>query len=94
MAKIAIGDMPCEGPKCKSHERGQRVVVFRNDKGTLSYSCDWCGRSPYTRAGQDQNREWLEAVGTGSSSEPVPAVAPVVAAVPAVPSKKKSDTFF
>lgn len=62
MPKLKLGTMPCEGQNCQSHAKGQKVVVFRNEKNTLNYSCDWCGRSPYAREGTGQHAEWMEAI--------------------------------
>jgi hypothetical protein len=62
MAKVRAGIMACEGQRCESHDHNAPVVVFKNEKGTLSYSCDWCGRAPYARAGTGQHAEWQEAM--------------------------------
>lgn len=59
MAKNKIGTMPCEGQRCPSHERAIPAVIFVNERDTLSYQCDWCGRSPYAKAGTGQHAEWL-----------------------------------
>lgn len=59
-SKRKIGSMPCEGSRCPSHDRKIPVVVFENKHGTLSYSCDWCGRAPYAKTGTGQHEEWRE----------------------------------
>lgn len=83
MAKARAGVMPCEGQRCESHEVGAPVVVFSNEKGTLSYSCDWCGRSPYARPGTGQHSEWMEEM--SKRSPKVAAVAAVEAEAVPVP---------
>lgn len=77
MGKVRKGLMPCEGQRCESHDHNAPVVVFENERGTLSYSCDFCGRAPYARAGTGQHAEWLEEM---ARRAPVPAAAPVVPA--------------
>lgn len=62
MAKTEKGIMKCEGQTCRSHEHNAPVVVFENEKGTLSYSCHFCGRAPYARTGTGQHAEWIEAM--------------------------------
>jgi hypothetical protein len=62
MAKVRAGIMACEGQRCESHDHNAPVVVFKNEKGTLAYSCDWCGRAPYARPGTGQHEEWTEAM--------------------------------
>lgn len=75
MAKTRFGVMVCEGQECESHDRGAPVVVFKNEHETLSYSCDWCGRSPYARPGTGQYKEWeraMQRMGGPVASEPAP----------------------
>jgi hypothetical protein len=38
------------------------VVVFVNRFETLSYSCDWCGRTPYAKKGTGQHEEWQQEI--------------------------------
>ncbi len=102
MAKVRAGIMACEGQRCESHAHNAPVVVFKNEKGTLSYSCDWCGRAPYARPGTGQHEEWQEAMqrnapakpdireGEGAQPEPKKSV-PAGAAKPA---KTGAGTFF
>lgn len=101
--KVRKGIMMCEGQRCESHDHGAPVVVFENERGTLSYSCDWCGRSPYARPGTGQHAEWLdELTRRASAAAPVPAavVQPVAQEVNQAeePVQKKakqaSGTFF
>lgn len=80
MAKVRAGIMACEGQRCESHDHGAPVVVFQNEKQTLSYSCDWCGRAPYARPGTGQHAEWTEAM---QRNAPAPAPKPVAAPAPA-----------
>lgn len=96
--KKKIGTMPCEGQRCKSHERNIPVVVFENKHGTLSYSCDWCQRAPYAKNGTEQHEDWLADMERldaplvepqDPDPEPEPS-APVVAQPPAAPKKKAS----
>lgn len=101
--KERIGTMPCEGKRCKSHALNIPVVVFKNDKGTLSYSCDYCDRGPYARAGTEQHADWMQDVklfqaAIKPSAAPAPVkeapAAPVTSAVVAAPEKQSSTTLF
>lgn len=87
MGKVRKGLMPCEGQRCESHEHNAPVVVFENERGTLSYSCDFCGRAPYARAGTGQHAEWLEEM---ARRAPAPAAAPA-APVPGKPVPKAPE---
>jgi hypothetical protein len=94
MAKVRAGIMACEGQRCESHDHNAPVVVFKNERETLSYSCDWCGRAPYARPGTGQHAEWTEAMQRNATAAvPTAADAPVP---PAVEKKaaKASGTFF
>ena len=92
MAKTRFGVMACEGQECESHDVGAPVVVFKNDRDTLSYSCDWCGRAPYARPGTGQYKEWERAMEKRGGTPAAPAVVPVPAAPaqPAPAPEKKS----
>lgn len=68
--KRKIGLMPCEGQRCKSHERNIPMVVFENQHGTLSYSCDWCQRAPYAKKGTEQYKDWMADIGLFDSEAP------------------------
>jgi hypothetical protein len=81
MAKKRFGVMACEGQNCESHSRHAPVVVFQNERGTLSYSCDWCGRSPYARPGTGQHDEWIEAI-EPFVKKPIPAAVEKLGGVP------------
>ena len=88
MAKTEKGLMACEGQRCRSHDHNAPVVVFENEKGTLSYSCHFCGRAPYARAGTGQHAEWIEEMARRAPKPaPAPAAAPVPAPVPAPATK-------
>lgn len=67
--------MACEGQRCESHTHNAPVVVFENEKGTLSYSCDWCGRAPYARVGTGQYAEWLEEMTRRAPKQDTPRAA-------------------
>jgi hypothetical protein len=88
MAKVKFGMMPCEGQNCESHARQQKVVVFRNEKETLSYSCDWCGRAPYARLGTGQHTEWMETVLPFDVSKPLPEAVAAADALPPAPAAR------
>lgn len=102
MAKVRAGIMACEGQRCESHDHNAPVVVFKNEKNTLSYSCDWCGRAPYAREGTGQHAEWLEEMQRtapkqdtqrAAAAQPVPkASAPAEAAQVAQPAQKPAKT--
>lgn len=98
--KKRIGTMPCEGKRCASHAKDIPVVVFENDRGTLSYHCDYCDRGPYARAGTEQHAEWMADINLftakvkPSAAEPEKSAAPAAPAAnqepaPAAPGKKK-----
>lgn len=86
MAKTAIGTMPCQ---CC----GKEVVVKANERGTLSYTCQWCDDSPYQRPGTLAFASWQKKIAAlpGVVSAAVPEVVPPVKPAPAAPS---SGTFF
>ncbi|HYD63318.1 MAG TPA: hypothetical protein VEC35_23380 [Noviherbaspirillum sp.] len=86
MAKTRKGLMPCEGQRCESHDHNAPVVVFENERETLSYSCDFCGRAPYARKGTGQHAEWLEEM---ARRAPVPATAPAAQVPP--PAAKQGE---
>lgn len=89
MPKVRKGIMACEGQRCESHSHNAPVVVFENEKGTLSYSCDWCGRAPYARQGTGQHAEWLEEM---QRRAPKPVAAPVPVPAATVPAKAPGKT--
>ncbi len=62
--KTRIGTMPCERVKCESHQLQPPipVVVFENEKKTLSYKCDYCGRNSYALLGSNQRADWMEII--------------------------------
>ena len=106
--KQRIGTMPCEGSRCKSHDRKIPVVVFKNDRGTLSYRCDYCDRAPYARQGTEQHADWMQDIKlfqinppedeSGKSATPVAATAAPATVgkgvAPAPAAKKESSTLF
>ena len=88
--KTAVGVMPCQ---CC----GKEVVVKSNERGTLSYACQWCDDAPYQRAGTLAYKAWQ------GKTKPLPGAAPVESTAPlnteekptaATPEKKKSNTMF
>jgi hypothetical protein len=84
--KKRIGTMACEGARCKSHAQKIPVVVFENEKGTLTYRCDYCGRSPYARVGTDMHGDWMEDIKLFQAAIKPAAPAPSPAAKPAAPA--------
>jgi hypothetical protein len=80
--RVRIGTMPCEGSRCKSHEKKIPVVVFRNDRGTLSYRCDYCDRVKYAKADTDEHDDWMQDI--------TPFEAPAAPVVKAAPAAKKN----
>lgn len=89
MAKKRVGLMKCEGQRCESHEHNVPVVMFENEKGTLSYACGFCGRAPYARPGTGQHAEWLaEMQRTEAKQETPPAPTPKPVAAPPAPVPK------
>lgn len=77
-----IGRMPCEGQRCRSHDEGRLVTVYRSTKtGTLGYRCEVCDRAPYAKNGTDQFNDWMmDLQPLGGSAEvqemPPPAAKP------------------
>lgn len=69
------GTMPCEGSRCASHIKQIPVVVFKNERGTLSYNCHYCDRAPYAREGTEQHADWMQDLKLFVGA-PVPAPAP------------------
>lgn len=98
-SKKRIGTMACEGARCDSHAKNIPVVVFENAKGTLTYRCDYCGRTPYAQAGTDQQADWMKDIKlfqakiTPSAPVPVQKIEVVIdtsKSAPAAPEKTKS----
>ena len=93
MAKKAIGTMPCQ---CC----GKEVVVKENERGTLSYTCQWCDDSPYQRAGTLAFASWqkkmtpLPGGANGRGPEPVAPAAVLPPPHVAKPDAKSAGTFF
>lgn len=87
--KVKVGYMKCETRKCANGDGGDgRVSVMKNDKGTLTYSCDECGSAPYVRPGSGQHAAWLRDL-TPVPGAPAPAPAPAAAPKPAPKEKEK-----
>ena len=86
--------MACEGQRCESHTHNAPVVVFKNEKGTLSYSCVWCGRAPYARTGTGQHAEWQEAMQRKAPKQEPDKVPEVPPAQDKKPAKTGAGTFF
>ena len=98
MAKAKYAYMKCETRGCRNGEGGQgRVVLFLNEHKTLSYRCDECGATPYTREGTDQYKAWMrdceriaaDPPAAKPAPEPKPPAAPKPApsAAPAKPAR-------
>ncbi|MDO9011338.1 MAG: hypothetical protein Q7U78_05960 [Gallionella sp.] len=84
--KRRLGVMPCEGSRCKSHDKSIPVVVFKNAKDTLSYRCDYCDRAPYARPGTDQHDDWMQDIRPFADKPPDKIAKPGAVVVPGVPS--------
>lgn len=94
MAKKAIGTMSCQ---CC----GKEVVVKENERGTLSYTCQWCDDSPYQKAGTLAFSSWqkkMAPMGVPNERVPdVPQLPPVQMPhqlVKPKPAAKSAGTFF
>jgi len=74
-----FGYMKC--PDC-----GERVVVKINERETLSYTCDECDGSAYSKKGEGRYPKWLEKI---ERAPGVPAPGPKPAPAPATPAKKR-----
>ena len=99
MSKKIIGTMDCEGKRCKGHSMKASVVVFENEKGTLSYRCDYCGRTPYAREGTDMRADWMQDIKSiGDTKKSPEKLAPEKSVtgkpVPETLSKKDKSTVF
>lgn len=81
MAKTAVGTMPCQ---CC----GKEVVVKANERGTLSYNCQWCDDSPYQKPGTLAFKAWEKKI-KPMPAEEKPAAKPAAEAKPkpAAPAK-------
>lgn len=92
-----IGTMPCEGQRCKSHELQIPVVVFENAKGTLSYGCDYCGRSKFAKKDSEEYQDWRQDLTLfekpAVQKEQEKPAAPKAPAAPAKNGKEKSTLF-
>lgn len=98
MGKEIVGTFGCG---CCAKE----VVVKRNERGTLSYSCAWCDHAEYVKAGTMAHGYWLKrikpiegAAPAETKPEPAPAATPAPAAKPESPKvegkpKPKAGTF-
>lgn len=71
--KSKFGYMKCENRKC-----GERVVVKINERETLSYGCDECGKSAYAKKGTKEYADWQGDI----EGKAAPAPAPKSAAAP------------
>jgi len=81
MAKIKFGHMPCMGVKEDGATVcGERVVVWENEKGTLSCNCQECGQSDYAKKGDFKYPRWARRIARAPAAEPAadpqPAPAP------------------
>jgi len=61
--KIPIGRMKCETRTCN-----HLVMVMKNDKGTLSYSCDECQGNAYVHDHQVKYKTWIDDVNSSSTT--------------------------
>lgn len=76
MAKENAGKMPCQ---CCAQE----VIVKRNERGTLSYSCQFCDDAPYQKPGTVAHKTWLEKITAMPGQQATAPVAPAVQPKPA-----------
>lgn len=86
--------MACEGSRCESHEKKQLAVVFQNGKGTLSYTCHYCGRAYYAIKGSAQYQDWMQDIKLDKPLDPTNIAraepdAPEPALIPSPQPKKK-----
>lgn len=87
--------MACQNDECDSHEITRPVMVFENERGTLSYHCDVCRFAPYAKHGDPVNANWRKRI-KPLKGEAAPAGAPVAPPAPesavnppAAPAKPK-----
>lgn len=101
--KWRFGEMPCEGSRCRSHDKNIPVVIWENKNGTLSYHCPSCDRRRYVRPGTEEHEDWMHDIKlfneitpeeSGRSAAPVPDVAPVVKGNQATEAPKKKPLLF
>lgn len=92
--KVKYGYMPCPTPNC-----GTRLVVKKNERGTLSWSCAECDGNGYVKKDDAGFARWDNAVvdkvtAPAAPSKPAPAAEPKPAPkaepkpAPAAPSRK------
>jgi hypothetical protein len=85
MAKSKYGYMKCETRGCLNGDGGAgRVVVNKNEHGTLSYRCDECGSAPYVKPGSGQYSAWERDIQKAPGT-PAPAITP-----PPAPKKESA----
>jgi hypothetical protein len=85
--KAKVGYMKCETRQCLNSSGAGRVVVYENEKGTLTYRCDECGAHPYVHKGTGQHAAWMRDVEKAPGSPP-PAPAPTPAPAAPAPAEK------
>jgi len=90
--KLKIGTMPCEGSRCMSHDKSVPVVVWKSDKGTLSYRCTYCDRAKYARPDSEEFKDWMQDIKPFADPVVVPTAKAPAPAAPA-PGKSKSTLF-
>lgn len=83
--KTKFGRMKC--PDC-----GAPVVVKINPQETLSYSCDECDGSAYSKKWEGRYAAWLAKI-ERTAPAPAPAAKPAAKGEPAK-APAKSDNFF
>lgn len=73
MAKPApkYGHMNCEG--CASDGKTTRVLVRKNERGTLSAPCDECDATDYAQAGSEKHARWERKIEKLAAPAPAPA---------------------
>ena len=80
MKAAKYGYMKCEG--CASDKKETRLLVRKNEKGTLSASCDECDATDYAMPGTTKHARWTRnttlietdaAPKPGKKEEPKPA---------------------
>lgn len=81
MPKVAVGMMRCQ---CCPND----VVVKKNERGTLSYTCQFCDDAPYQKQGSLAYKSWESRLRPMFGAEPENSAAPVEKQTAAAPAEK------
>ena len=92
--KTKYGYMVCPTPKC-----GTRLAVKKNERSTLSWSCQECDNAGYVRKGEAGYARWDDVIvdkvnAPEPDSKPAPKSEPPKPAPAVVPPAAKKSSLF